>query len=90
VIQAIGLRSVMVMSISLGIFRSPAPRRLGKLLQAVVDLSEIDGKDVQSLLEPARLQDLVALQRAVGVDCDRAQPVVRLSKKKRLKPVRTP
>ena len=77
VIQAIGLRSVMrdvdfVRHLPFHLHLVD----LGKLLQAVVDLGEIDRKNVQSLPQPARFQDLVALQRAVGLDRDRAQPVV--------------
>ena len=50
-------------------------------LPPIADLREVKGKDVQALFEPARFQDLVALQRAVGADCDRAQPVIGIVEK---------
>ena len=54
VIQAIGLRSITWMSISLGIFRSTCTSSTcGKLLQPIVHVGEIDRKNVSPSRRPA-------------------------------------
>jgi len=55
---------------------------LGKALQTVVNLGEIDRENIHSLPQTGHFQDLIALESAICLDVDRRQAILGIIKEK--------
>ena len=79
VTQATGLRSAMSMEILFGRMRSISARSTcGSAIRPLRAAERLIGENVLALLDVGRLEDLLARERAVRVDCHLGEVVIRV------------